>query len=117
MGAKSNQGAPATGNTATSQASTSTVNTGPWQPQQQYLLDAFQKASDQYGANAAKTYFPGSTVAPINPTQNWGLQSILGIANQGTPNLAAANAENLATINGQYLDPSTNPWLKKTFDP
>lgn len=114
MGSKSNQGAPATGNQQ--QASMSTVNTGPWQPQQQYLTDAFQKAQDQYGTNASKSYYPGSTVAPLNDTQNWGMQSILGLANQGTPNLDAANRTNLDTINGTYLDPSTNPWLSKTYD-
>lgn len=112
MGAKSNQGAPATSNTSTQ----STVNTGPWQPQQPYLLDAMGKAQGQYDANASKTYFPGSTVAGINPTQNWGLQSILGAANQGPTNLNAANQENLDTLQGKYLDPSTNPWLKATFD-
>lgn len=110
MGAKSNQGAPAT--TATQ----STVNTGPWQPQQPYLLDAMGKAQGQYDANAAKTYYPGSTVAPTNATLNWGQQSVLGLANQGTPNLDAANAENLATLNGKYLDPASNPWLSKTFN-
>lgn len=114
MGAKSQQGAPQ--NTATNQASVSTVNTGPWQPQQQYLLDAFQKAQDQYGPNAAKTYFPGSTVAPINPAQNWGLQSILGAANGPDTNLQGANSVNLATLEGKYLDPASNPWLKSTFD-
>lgn len=98
------------------QNSTSTVNMGPWAPQQPYLEDVFSKAKSQYGDNVGKTFFPGSTVAPMNDTQNWGLQYLKNVANSPSDNLTAANTLNLDTINGKYLDPSTNPWLTKTYD-
>lgn len=44
-----------------------------------------------------------------------GAQGIYG-QQQGTPLLAPAQAEYLKTIQGNYLDPSSNPFLKATFD-
>lgn len=111
MGAKSNQGAPATG----SQSGVSMVNTGPWAPQQTYLEDAFRSAKSLYGDNLKNAPYSGQTVAATNPNQNWGQQSIIQEANRGTPNLNAANALNLDTMQGRYLDPASNPWLKSTF--
>jgi hypothetical protein len=112
MGAKSNQGAPATG----SQSGMSMVNTGPWAPQQPYLEDAFKSAKSLYGDNLKNSFFTAPTVAGINPTQNWGQQSMIEQAHKGTPSLGAANTLNLDTLNGRYLDPESNPWLKSTFD-
>lgn len=111
MGAKSNQGAPATGNTSTA----STVNTGPWQPQQPYLQNAFAQAQAQQPANAAKTYYPGSTVAPLNQFQNTALNQISAMGSGGAdPNVTAARAQNLSTINGDYLN--SNPYVDKMFN-
>lgn len=109
MGAKSNQGAPASGN------SMSVVNTGPWAPQQPYLEGAFKEAQTQYDANKKAAFYPGQTVASTNPNQNWGRQSVLEQANRGQPNLPAAETLNLDTLSGRYLDPASNPWLSKTF--
>ncbi len=98
------------------QTSTQTVNTGPWQPQQQYLTDVFGKAQDQYNATGSQGYYPGKTVAGFTPGQSQGYQNIIDRGLEGSPLMPAANKTALETINGSYLDPATNPWIKKTFD-
>lgn len=113
MGAKSNQGAPATGNTM--QQGMQTVNTGPWAPQQPYLEDAFAKAKSLYGDNIRTEFAPG-TVAGTDPIQARAHGDIVHQANVGTPSLGAANTLNLDTLRGRYLDPASNPWLKSTFN-
>lgn len=113
MGAKSNQGAPTS--TMQQQSGVSTVNTGPWAPQQPYLEDAFGRAKNLYAENLKNSFYPGATVAGFDPIQHLGQQGILHQANLGTPSLGAANTLNLDTLTGRYLDPASNPWLSKTF--
>lgn len=101
-----------------SQTSTQQVNTdmGPWKPQQQYLTDVFGRAQGAYEASANSTYYPGKTVASFTPGQTQGYQQIIDQGLKGSPLMPAANKTALDTINGSYLDPETNPWIKKTFD-
>lgn len=106
MGSKSNQGAP----------STSTVNTGPWSVQAPYLADAFSQAQGNYGTAKNNKYYTGEAVAPFNPAQTTALGTTIGMGNSTDPNVTAAGTTNLDTLNGKYLDPSTNPWLKSTYD-
>lgn len=108
MGAKSNQGAPS--NTA------QVVNSGPWAVQQPYLADAFSKAQSNYDTAKDNKYYTGETVAPLNTAQNNALGSIIGMGSGVDPGVAAAGRNNVDTLNGKYLDPNSNPWLKSTFD-
>lgn len=100
------------------QTSTQQVNTnmGPWQPQQQYLGEVFQSAKDQFDHTSEQGYYPGKTVAGFTPAQSQGYQNIIDRGLAGSPLMPAANKTALDTINGSYLDPATNPWIKKTFD-
>lgn len=64
------------------------VTTTPWGPQQPYLTQGFGAASNQLAQSQA------------NPSQ------VLQPAEQGL----------LSTIQGDYLNPETNPYLKQTYD-
>lgn len=97
------------------QTSTQTVNTGPWAPQQSYLTSVFDQASN-LNRNPTSQYYPGKAVADMTPGQTGGYQSIIDKGLAGSPLMPAANKTALDTINGSYLDPSTNPWIKKSFD-
>lgn len=108
MGAKSNPGAPSN--------TTSVVNTGPWAPQQPYLQDAFSKAQANYDTASKNQYFTGEAIAPLNDAQNKALGTTIGMGSGTDPGVAAAGQNNVDTLNGKYLDPSSNPWLNKTFN-
>jgi hypothetical protein len=88
------------------------VNTGPWAPQQPYLQSAFSGASD--ALSKGLQYYPGQTVAGFNPTQNSAFSAITNQAS--SPLFPTAQAQDLKTINGDYLDPTTNPWLTSTYN-
>lgn len=60
-------------------------------------------------------YYPGQQVAGLNPMQIAGIGSIAGAA--GQPNASqGAQAANQFETSGAVLNPSTNPWLRGTFD-
>lgn len=103
------------GGTTTSQQTVNT-NMGPWQPQQQYLGDVFQNAKHWFDDTSNQNYFPTSTVAGMTSGQTQGLDKVVQMGLEGSPLMPAANRTALDTINGTYLDPSTNPYLKGTFD-
>lgn len=93
---------------------TSTVNTGPWSYQQPFLGDTFGEAKRLYFQNGPLQYYPGSTVSPFTPAQSQGYNTIAGM---GTSPLIPASVTNATdTLSGKYLDPSTNPWLKATYE-
>lgn len=96
--------------------STSTVNSGPWSVQAPYLADAFSQAQQNYGTAKNNTYYGGETVAPFAPAQSTALNTTIGLGSGVDPGVAAAGRNNVDTLNGKYLDPSTNPWLKATFN-
>lgn len=104
-------GSTPSGNTT----STQTVNTGPWEAQQPYLKDVFSEAQRLYGDKTSPAYFPGSTVAGPTAAQTQGYQAAIDRATAGSPLLPAANKTALSTINGSFLDPSSNPYLAKTY--
>lgn len=99
-----------------SSQSTSTVKSGPWEVQAPYLADVFSEAQKNYGTAKNNTYYTGQTVAPFTPAQNTALSNTIGIGNSIDPGVAAASRNNVDTLNGKYLDPNTNPWLKSTFN-
>lgn len=108
MGAKSNAGAPSN--------TTQVVNSGPWAPQQPYLTDALQKAQENYGLASQNKYYGGEAIAPMNDAQNNALNTTIGIGSGTNAGVAAAGQNNADTLNGKYLDPNSNPYLKDTFN-
>lgn len=99
-----------------SSQSTSTVHSGPWDVQAPYLADVFSEAKKNYGTAKGNTYYGGESVAPFNPAQNSSLATTIGIGSGVDPGVAAAGRNNVDTLNGRYLDPNSNPWLKDTFN-
>lgn len=98
------------------QSSTSQqINTGPWSEQQPYLKQVFSEAQRLYGNSDQPAYYSGSTVADPTAAQTAGFQNTISRAMSGSPLLPAADKTTLNTINGSYLDPSSNPYLAKTY--
>ena len=95
--------APA-GNTTTTQVS------DPWSQQQPYLTKAFQGASNLY-QNYSPSYFPSSTVAPLNPTQNVANANATMLGLGGIPALNNADSAVGAVDSGSFLN-SSNPAFK-----
>ncbi len=112
----------------------STTTTGTPQWQSPYLQDVYQMS--QGLSRQPITAYPGSTVAGFSPQQQAAQFATTNRALQGSPLLGSAQAQNLMTmgggymqsptiqgdyfktptISGQYLNPQTNPWLSKTFE-
>lgn len=111
---------PSGGGGTTSSSQQVNTNTGPWNEQGPYLKQGFAQAGNLLGNfDPSPKYFPGFTTAQPNQWQNLGLEGLAGAGAQygaGNPLNTAANATGLKTIQGGFLDPSTNPWLSKTFD-
>ena len=90
--------------------------------QQQQLpsfLQPYAPLYAQQGYNLSQAPFnpyPWETVAPFTQDQNAAMDMVRQRALSGSPVTNAAQQQTLNTINGQYLDPSTNPWLQQTFD-
>lgn len=96
--------------------STNTVNTGPWSAQQPYLENAFADAQANYGTAQNNQYYTGQTVAPLNSAQNNALGSTIGTASTPNAGVAAAGQNLTDTLNGNYLNPSSNPYLQGTYN-
>lgn len=96
--------------------STSKVDTGPWSDQAPYLRDVMQSAALQYKNHGNLQYYPDSTVSPFTAGQTQGYQSIVDKGLAGSPFMDASGRNATDTLNGKYLDPSSNPWLTGTFD-
>ncbi|TXH46564.1 MAG: hypothetical protein E6Q97_29300 [Desulfurellales bacterium] len=60
--------------------------------------------------------YTGDRIAQFSPEtqQSWGM--IANQAKNGDPSLNAARSQLTNTISGQYLDPSSNPYLRQTYD-
>lgn len=106
MGGKSSGGGA--GNTTTSST--------PWEASQPFLKDIMGQAQNWYNSSAGTQQFPGSTSVPLSADTQAALAAIRARATAGSPVMGAANQSALDTIQGKYLDPNTNPYLKSTFD-
>lgn len=97
----------------------STTTTGqnvPWTPQQRYLGQVWEQAHDIWGANPSPQYYPGQTVAGQSPFTQAGINrmAISGLDPNSLTNQSVG--EFGKTVRGDYLDPSTNPYLKASVD-
>src|SRR5437879_4252290 len=87
--------------------STNTVQKAdPWAGIQPYLSQLYGNASG-YFSGGGPQYFPNSTVAPQADATNQALVMGQQRATQGSPLVSAAQNQNLATVNGNYLN--SNP--------
>jgi len=93
---------------------TSTQKTEPWKGAQPYIKDYLQAGQQQF--NTPFQYNPGDTVADFSPETQYGLAATTQRAINGSPvNLAAQNNAAM-TLNGGFMSPDSNPWLKGAYD-
>lgn len=93
--------------------STTTVQkSDPWSGQQPYLQDVFAQAQSlDHSYNPQ--YYPNSTVAQFTPTQQTGLnmETALGEGG-GAQSTGAADQALSKTLNGDFLNASSNPYFQ-----
>lgn len=90
-----------------------TTLTGPPTWEAPYYLDLINRGSN---LSKAPYPFPDFQVAGLNPYEQMGIGNQFGTAAGLQGQVAGPAERNLsATLGGKYLDPSTNPWLQKTY--
>jgi len=93
--------------------STNTVQTTIPSWLQPYYTTGLNDASKLLGSGGPQ-YYPGQTVAPLNPVQEQGIASNVGAASG--PNASqGAQAANMFETSGALLNPAMNPYLQRTF--
>ena len=60
--------------------------------------------------------YPYETVAPFTQDQQSAMDAVRQRATAGSPVVNAAQQQTLNTIQGDYLNPQTNPYLQQTYD-
>lgn len=93
---------------------TSTSTSEPWSAQAPYLTYGFDQAKQQY--QTPKSYYPGQTYAGPTEATTLGLQRQQDRATNGSALFDAGKAQNLSTINGDYLNADSNPYLQSAID-
>ena len=86
-------------------------------------LPAWLNNANTFGSQQAQTlyntggpgYYPGNTVAPFSPMQEQYFSGVENLAQNNLPSINAAQNYTTNVLNGQYLDPSSNPYLQSTF--
>jgi len=89
--------------------SVTTTNTAPWSGQQPYLETGFKRAESDI-LNQPQTFYPNSTVVPMNQNTTQGLNMQANRAIQGDPTVQAGAAQVAGTVGGDYLN--ANPYLQ-----
>jgi len=80
-----------------------------------FIQNVLNAAQDRFNA-PGPSFFPGSTVAPINPTLQQGLDTTLAGA-QGAQNIAnGAQGTSNFFLGPQGADPRSNPFFQGTLD-
>lgn len=86
----------------------------PWEEQKPYLRDTFIRAEQV--ANKPLEYYPGSTVVPFSGQTQDALAAMEGRARSGSDLLNTGRDTMTATARGDFLNPESNPYLRKTYD-
>ncbi len=103
------------GGGATSAGSqTSTTTSEPWSVQIPYLTKGFDQANSLFDSGGPQ-YYPGSTVAPFNGTQNAALAGITQQASAGSPVTPAATNFTTNLLNGGFLNSNPGAALQLPF--
>jgi len=74
-----------------------------------FLQQGAQSLTNLYQSGSAPEYYGGQTYADFSPQTQGAVDMITGRAQAGSPAVDAAGRNLTDTLNGQYLDPSTNP--------
>ena len=93
---------------------TSTSKSEPWAGVQPFLTDLLQRGKTV--SNNPFSFYNGDRVAGFSPEQESGFNLGTQRALAGSPTLNAANNNITKTLNGDYLNPASNPYLKQTVN-
>lgn len=93
---------------------TTTQKSDPWSGVQPYLTDYLKKG--QAATSNPYSFYNGDTVAGFAPEQEAGFNLGTQRALAGSPTLNAANNNATSTLNGDYLSPESNPYLKQNVN-
>ncbi len=93
-------------------SSSQSSRSAPWESQAPYLRQLFERANEQYGQGPYSN-FGGPEVAGFSGESESAFARTMERSDQGAPLMDAAEGQIGATLRGDYLDPSTNPYLKK----
>lgn len=77
------------------------TDSAPWSGQQPYLSSLWASAGQNY--NTPKQFYPNATYVPASNQTEAGLSQTEQLAQQGGQLTPAATAQNLRTINGEFL--------------
>lgn len=94
--------------------STQTTTVTPWAGAQPYITDYLSKAK-KLSSNPYQ-FYNGDVTAGFSPEQEMGFGLGTQRALAGSPTLNSANTNITDTLNGNYLSPDSNPWLKANVD-
>lgn len=91
---------------------------------QNMSLPSWLNNANQFGAGQSQQlyqkggpqYYPGSTVAPLSSIQEQYLTNANNLGTGGNPTLGAANGYTQNVLDGNYLNPDSNPYLASTFN-
>lgn len=86
----------------------------PWSGVQPYITDYLKRGKAT--TNNPYQFYNGDTIAGFSPEQELGFGLATQRAMAGSPTLNAANQNITDTLNGNYLSPDSNPYLKGTVD-
>lgn len=82
--------------------------------QRKKLNDLYNRAENL--SQVPLEFYPGQTVAPFDPATIEAQRMVESRALAGSPLVNAAQAQNLSAIQGNYLSPDANPYLRSTYD-
>ncbi|MGW8181337.1 MAG: hypothetical protein ACWGQW_21610, partial [bacterium] len=89
-----------------------TTQVNPPKFQTPYIEDVLSQAKGLYN-QPGPYYYPGSTVANLNPVQQQSMQSALGYAGGGAQNIANASQAGYG-MGLQFANPLNNPFFQQT---
>jgi hypothetical protein len=93
---------------------TTTSKNEPWSGAQPYITDYLKKSQTQ--SNTPFSFNSGDQIAPFSPEQQYGLGMTTQRAINGSPVMNAAQGNAYNTLQGNFMSPDSNPWLKQNVD-
>ena len=100
-----------------STTSTVTQNADPWSGIQPYLQQAAGDIGNLYNNGQLNyQYYPNSTIAPQSGVTQQALQAQIDRAQSGSDLTRKAQGYTQGLLNGDYLNPNSNPYLKSYAD-
>lgn len=84
----------------------------------EYVKPYSQSLMNQAAQVASRPYeqYSGQRIAQLDPYQIAGFEGTAQRAMTGSPVMNAAQGMAQSTLNGDYMSPNSNPWLKASFD-